>query len=306
MLFKENKYPIICSAMNGVSDINLAIAVKKAGVVPSLIAFPHIRSIYNSRILDPLPEAMNRFRKETNSTECILACLPNMLTDVSVIDTIMYSGITHVEILGPASSVDVTALQLLKSKGIKLILKVSCISEESVHDNAAVFSLVDAIVLKNGKGAGLNFAHGFSEQEQVALSKKLLPSIKVITSGGISTPEEVVAALDTKADYVSIGTAFAMSMESSMSVDVKDKLLNSTTIRLASETLSTDTLPAYHTCVMFDKSCLDIPDDYNNTNKLLLGLRYPNRGLVYVGEGLRNINSIQTVSTITNYLTKYL
>ena len=34
-----SKYPIIAMAMNKVSDVNLAIAVRKAGAIPSLSVF---------------------------------------------------------------------------------------------------------------------------------------------------------------------------------------------------------------------------------------------------------------------------
>lgn len=298
-LFKECNFPIICSAMNGVSDVNLAIAIKNAGVVPSMI--------FDHRFKDAkqLAQELNTFREYTSSSECIISGAQTMLLNTDFISVIDHFKVTHIEILNPSFLIDLKLLEQIKKTNVKVIIKESAVYEYNIEKYKDVFNLLDGIILKNGKGAGLNFEHQESDIEQINKTKNLLPHLNIIMSGGIGNSKDISDMLKKGVDYVGVGTLFALSVESSIPNEIKQNIISNKHYfrKLVSKKISTDNIRAIFNCVIFDEECLKINDDNNNTQKLLLGLKQPNKGLVYMGEGLSQVNNILNVKTIVNNLT---
>ena len=100
---------------------------------------------------------------------------------------------------------------------------------------------------------------------------------------------------------VQIGTGFAMCEESCLHKNVKQKIIN--------EKIITTTKFEYHNEIRnrnsFEISAIenekDSDDDNNRTNSLRMGIQ-DKGGHVYIGKGIKNINTVTTVKTFVDNL----
>jgi len=102
--------------------------------------------------------------------------------------------------------------------------------------------------------------------------------------------------MNNGAEAVGIGTLFAISIESPLSLAVKQKLVNTNQNDIS---LLTDTK---QNCVVFSDSTDDNPD-WNSTQELQKGIKgNGSEGLIYIGHGIANVNQILPVTDIVSYL----
>ena len=87
-------YPIVSMPMNKVSDLTLAIAVRRAGALPSL-------SIFNYSDVALLEQDLIDYKKEFNDTKLLLSISDKELRMQSVCNLIIQHQIEFVEVIQP-------------------------------------------------------------------------------------------------------------------------------------------------------------------------------------------------------------
>lgn len=277
----NSRYPIVCSPMNGVSDLKLAIACAQAGIVPSLFLHPFTK--------------LDDFSKSV--TEVLAYCsnihVSSSLKDITTnADLIKKLGITHIEILefenNDLSLDNKTIINDLRATGIKVILKILL-----THVIDQFIDIIDAVTIKGSEGAGRS-AKDIKLEDVILDIKSKYPGLKIIASGGVKNKSDIESLLSQGACAVSIGTLFALSKESPIPNTVKDKLLQST-----SDDIRRLKTGARQRAIIFDEQATD---DFNNTHGLYSGLRTGTTGHIFVGNALDSITEILSVQEIVDCL----
>lgn len=280
----NSRYPIVCSPMNGVSDLSLAVACQQAGIVPSLVPYTYAS-------FKEFFEALSEYKKTEG--DIVVALRFSEVVDARLTNKLMTSGITHIELLDyeptDVTEENIVKVNELRASGIQIILKVLTHTDIEPYKD-----IIDAVTVKGPEAAGRSMA-GLDLIKEIKTIKSIYPKIKIIASGGIKNSYDIKRHLSAGADAVGIGTLFAMSRESSIPRAVKDKLLLSTSgdiRRLQSG--------AQQRAVVFKESA---SDDFNNTQGLNQGLKTGTQGHVFVGNAIDAITEILTVKEIVSYLT---
>lgn len=275
-------YPIICAPMNGVSDVSLAVACAKANIVPSLIWYP-----FSSK--DRFSLAVKQVLTETKDIHVSMSFGDIVINRQMILEL----GITHIEILEYENS-DLTAenksiINDLRAHGVKIIFKILSLT---VIDQ--FIDIIDAVTVKGSEAAGRS-ARDVNLADIVAEIKVKYPNLHIIASGGIKNSSDVNRLIAIGACAVSIGTMFAMSKESCIPIEVKNKLL-------AAEINDISRLKggARQRAIVFNEQQ---QDDFNNTSGLYKGLQTGTVGHVFVGNAIGTITEIKSVQEIVDYLT---
>jgi NAD(P)H-dependent flavin oxidoreductase YrpB (nitropropane dioxygenase family) len=276
------KSPVVCAPMNGVSDLKLALACAQAGVVPSLIPYAFTDSEFADAV------------KQIKAVTTELQVAYTFADIVKYHDLILDLGITHIEILEfedhDITEENIAVVNDLRAQGVKILLKIllpSIIPQ--------FISFIDAVTIKGSDGAGRS-ARDVDLLKEIPKLRQQYPDLKIVASGGISNGDDIRQLMKAGACAVSIGTLFAMSVESRVPHGVKLKLLNSTGRDI--RRLSTG---ARQRAVVFGEVA---DDDFNNTHGLMRGLSTGSEGHVFVGNAIESINGILTVSEIVDHLVK--
>jgi NAD(P)H-dependent flavin oxidoreductase YrpB (nitropropane dioxygenase family) len=304
----QSKFPILSAPMNKVSDSALAIAVHNAGAFASI-------SAYNFRfngIIDyqKLKEDILNFKKETGSGNLLLSIGAEEMSVSEILSFFDQGLITHLELI--CENIKLKAIELdsdqigycrqlknklspLKEKGIILILK--CLNRFLVKELYKHFKndFFDGYILKGPDGAGsvvdVNKARTLDNDITLLLSE--FPDLKIIASGGISGPQDIKKYLDLGVDSVAVGTLLAMSVESVVSLETKNIVLERKAEVLEKFANSNQR------AMIFSK--ID-DDDYNHTNSLVKGISDPTEGHIFLGTGIRSVKEIRPVKEIIDYL----
>jgi NAD(P)H-dependent flavin oxidoreductase YrpB (nitropropane dioxygenase family) len=279
--FKEilgSKYPIVAAAMNQVSDLTLARAVRQAGAVPSL-------SIYNYKNnFQGLVDDLKNYKNEFSDLKIFLSLGDQELKIPIILDLILKFKIEFIELILD-SGIDIQQeLSSVMSNNTKVFVK--CLSIKDVING------VSGVILKGNEGAGRGTNNLANLFDQIKIG---YPNLEIIVSGGIGTREQVKYYMDNGALAVSIGTLFAAAKESKISIDTKLKIINSTEqdIKQFSE-------GAKQNVLIFSGTP---NDDFNHTTGLINGICDPTHGHVFVGKSINQIQEIKSVKEIIDLLT---
>lgn len=290
--FFNSKYPIIAAAMNQVSDLNLAIACYKEGIVASISAFNYIGAQID---VENMSKDLESFVNLTNSKNLIFSISTSLLKIPKIVEIINENNFGAIEL----AVWNPLEFHLLKNIKSPIILKTTCSDYYEKMKFSFLEDYVDAIIIKGKDGAGtVNLNNNLSLKELFLTLKDNHPKLSIIPSGGISTSKQIKEFLDLGAEYVSIGSLFAFSSESKISKETKEKIVNS----------------SFEDVVVFENSSqhaikfgnISETDNFNNTKSLIKGMQNPSEGHVFIGKGVDNINKIQTVNEIVNDLIKDL
>lgn len=208
------EHPIICSAMTCVSDINLAIACAKAGVVPSLSTAPGRDKI------PTLQSTVAAFYKEFGHCKLILGLVNPVFGttedfELLIIELVRKYKISHVEYIEMRYSDEF--VKRLNDLGCKVIVK---------HAQEHLLRIkCDAVVLKGNEAAGFCST---SPLKQVFMDQIQKTNVPIIVSGGIATKEQIDFYMNNGALAVSIGTLFAASCESRIAESTKLEMIKKT------------------------------------------------------------------------------
>ena len=293
--------------MNQVSDSKLAIAAHDAGIVPSLTV-PFIpgsdeiqMKINLDKALVEFEKNLIEFRKHTPNGEIIAAFSPKIFSNYSIIELIIKYKISHIEFFDRLEQKNIPILQTLRKLNIKIIQKYLTLGATPVEEKPKLFidavSHVDAINLKGPDGAARVINTNETLMRRYEIFRKKFPTKPIIVSGGISTSAEIKQYLDAGAAAVGLGTVFALSEESCISHEKKLSLINMS----YGDVSKVKAGSMYQNAIVFTPT----PDtDENNSVGLVVGRDSADKGLIFVGKGIDNVNAIKPVAQIVEELTK--
>jgi nitronate monooxygenase len=312
----NTRYPIVCLPMNRVSNIELAIAVAKAGCLPSIIMVTYSANDGKVFLEENFKMDMLKFRLEVGNCNIIVSMTDFFLAahHNRVVKMIQMFGITHIEILPyygnqmrrlkNGEGLEETSYSLenyikhlveIKSIGCKIIVKCLAYPIEPVSENLVQHKVIDAIIVKSALGAGKVSPYHTNLVELIIKARKKYPTVHIIASGGISTSKDVRNCLEVGAIAVGIGTIFALSKESKIDSKTKEALISKSSEDISAIRKSGLGLNAI---VLKEHS---EPDDDNFSKSLELGVRGAG-GHLYIGHGINQVNEILSVPDIVKRL----
>lgn len=285
----KSKYPIVMSAMNQVSDLNLAIAGFNAGISPSLILTLYWN--YGNIDLKRFESDLHVYYEKTCSKDLIISMSADHLLNENVWDVLVRNNFLTIEIIDGITRDNRLQIQNLrkhwKNRGFQLLTKTV---------NPILFMETDFLVLKGNEASG-TISPEFTLKESFKIMRDSFPSLNIIPTGGIASSEDIVYYIKQGAAAVGIGSLFAFSEESRISQETKQKIVSSTSKDL---TLLKN---KKQQGIVFKE--IEV-DNANNTNSLKLGIQGTNIGHVFMGKSVDSINSIRTVNEIVSDLIKQL
>lgn len=287
--FLPCKHPIICAPMNQVSDLRLALAVHAAGCFPSLV-LPNYMTHGVTLHIDKLENDLKSFNEITSGMNLLFAMDPEYVLNPDIFKLIKRYNISHIELL--CDIVDNRAvkqvIRSLRTAGVKFYYKR--LEVEQLDD---VLDYIDAVTIKGHNAAARVGTSHVSLADKVTMLTKNYPGLAIIASGGIATHSDILKYLDAGAAAVCLGTAFALTHESAISIETKQKMISSSfdqVVQLGD---------ARQNALKFSDFKYT---DYNNTGGLREGVRDPTVGHIFAGQAIDTIKSIRSVAELVNSL----
>jgi NAD(P)H-dependent flavin oxidoreductase YrpB (nitropropane dioxygenase family) len=301
--FFDCKYPIACMAMNKVSDLNLAIAVRRAGCLPSLSIFNYFIDVELIGTTK-LKRDLKQYHEVFGDTSILLSLdVTNLLDLPGLIDILLEYKVRAVEIILEDQHPDayIRRRTILPEVVARLQANGTMVFTKTLMPNDTLVG-ADGIILKGPDGAGRGNLTGETLEQLFEKFKTNCLDHKVITSGGVGTSAQLKYYIDRGAFGVGIGTMFAVSVESKISTETKLKLVASGAAdvkRLENGKTDLDSQNA----VVFGSVAVD---NHNNTRGLMVGIKDPSQGHVFIGKGIEHANEILTCEEIVQRLVKDL
>lgn len=293
------RYPIVALAMNKVSNLALACAVRKAGAVPSISVFNYVNPPKFD--IEQFRQDIEHYCRQFGDGNIIISLDSKMLAQPDILKVIVSNNIKAVEYLHePSVSDDVRdscklALKALKNSGTLIFFKLLLGNEI----NNATLLHFDGIIFKGAEGAGRVNQNSITLEQ--ALEKYLvdLPGKILIPSGGIGTGTQVKDYIDCGASAVGVGTLFAACQESPISAKTKQAMIKATHNNINPIERSSQLGIECQNALVFSK--FDKDDD-NNTKGLIAGIKNPTQGHVFAGHAIDNVTEILPAHTIVQRL----
>jgi NAD(P)H-dependent flavin oxidoreductase YrpB (nitropropane dioxygenase family) len=295
------KYPIAVMAMNKVSDVPLAIAVRRAGCLPSLSIFNYFTRI---GVIDPqlLDKDIEQYANAVGDTSILISVdIGNLLDLPGLVDVLLARQVGAVEIiLDDAHENAAYRRRVVLPQVIKRLQENGSMVFTKTLLPMDVMVGADGIILKGPDGAGRGNVSGETLEQLFDKYLTNFPMHRVITSGGVGTSEQLKYYMDRGAFGVGIGTMFAVSAESKISTETKLKLVASGAAdvkRLDNGKTDSDSQNA----IVFAETP---GDNSNNTRGLMAGIKSPTSGHVFMGKGIEHATEILTCEQIVARLVK--
>jgi len=297
-MFFNSKFPIVLAPMNKGINLDLALAVHRAGgfaCLTSYCYYDNLKPRLNEFVLD-----LYKFVKLANSPDLLLAIDYIDLMNPTIQKTINELEISHLlcyadHELGSLTrtNVEQIGLSLLKSFPGKIL--------HLLYDLGHIPENCDAYLIKGSNGAGRpgesTTWEMFTRLKDMNLGKVIIPM------GGIGTAAQVKEYIDAGAAAVAIGTLFAATSESALSIEAKQALVKASRLDL------TELEPHLkQKTLILDKEHLTFdPKDPNNTAELEKGIQgNGSRGIIFAGDAVDHVEKILTVQEVMNNLTELL
>ena len=287
-------------AMNKVSDLKLAIAIRKAGGLPSLSVFNYYTApgIIEKMLLEI---DLAAYREVFNDTNILVSTGVKELLKLNLTEVLVRLKVSTVELIldddvttRAGSDTIINEIKALQAGGVMVFTKT--LSEDDILPG------IDGIVLKGPDGAGRGNTSGVSLVELFDDIHSRYPELLIIPAGGISTAEHVKEYMDRGAWACGVGTLFAASEESRVSKETKLKMVESSAQDI--KKLANGDVKSFAQNALVFKAVEN--DNFNNTKGLMAGVRSPTNGHIFVGKGIDNVTSILPVKTIIDNLVKGL
>lgn len=290
------KYPIAAMAMNKVSDLRLAIAIRRAGGMPSLSVFNYYIA---PEIIDRalLEHDLIAYKQAFNDCNILVSTSISALLSLKLTEMLTRLKVACVELIldddiTTRASNDTVQEQIkeLQTNGVLVFTKT--ITESDILEN------IDGIILKGPDGAGRGNTSGISLLELFDDIHSRYPNLLIIPAGGISTSAHVKQYMDRGAWACGVGTLFAASDESRIAHETKLKMVESTSKDIRQ--LANGNVDTFAQNALVFSTVEN--DNFNNTRGLMAGVRSPRSGHVFVGTGIDNVTAIVPVKTIIDNL----
>ena len=278
------KYPIVCVAMNCVTDVNLSVAIHNSGCMPSLF----VESIKDDINLAKIDQELTEYAKRTDNANVIVTVYDDAL--IYVIDIIKKHNVKFIELLGSHGQRDEALLfnlvRYLQKQNIKVLYKQPA---PDYH----LIPYLDAVCLKGIEAAGSIASNLVGSLDDVVQTFMRNYTVPVIATGGIATKERIDELLGKGVMAVGIGTLFAASAESKLLPKAKEELIKHNNSEI------------YGNRRYIKLSDYNEPDDKNMSNSLKQGITGIG-GHIYAGAGISEIREVLSVSAIVKRLTDSL
>lgn len=284
------RHPIVCAAMNQVSNARLAIAVHEAGAFPSLSVANYFREHRLDR--EAYLRELTQFKDATGSNGLLLSVGSRALLLDAVVHPFLDFGFRHFELFHWAQAepdwprVLARSRELERSHGAKFMFKISSGHLRPGLDYAT-------LVLKGPEGAGRSAIDSPSLPEAFEFCRRELPTAAVVVSGGIHGPEQLHDYLDRGALAVAVGTLFAAAQESAVDDSVKRKIVAASTAEL--RRVGANGLKGLFASVASK-------DNSNLTRTLARGVHSADQGGIFVGDAIDHVTEIVPVRRIVERL----
>jgi len=295
----NSKYPIICSGMNKVSTVELALAVNQTGCYPSLVAFNHL-------IMDPTTDttmddttmlelAMEKYKNATGNSDYILGISCSLLQTEKAMKLLYKYKPAYLELFdyeGFKSDSFINIIKNLQASGVKVLGKI--LETPRFLTWKKVCQNLDGVIIKSDKAAGRVSRGSVDLVENIQILRNYRSDWIIVAQGGIHDSAGIKELLDAGADAVSMGTVFALSAESSISPETKQKMLEASyadTVKIGE---------ANQNGLVFTKTENDVE---NNTIGLAKGVQTGVEGHVFAGQAIDYITEIKPISRIVAELT---
>jgi NAD(P)H-dependent flavin oxidoreductase YrpB (nitropropane dioxygenase family) len=302
----QSKYPIMLAAMNKVSDLSLAVAASKAGIFPSISGFNY----YTGRSLqiDLIKKDLKKFNDATGTNNLILSIeLKDIFKDPFMEEVCTLNAFSHVEVVDESKIISQSQddndlekldnisqrLNQLRALGVTPMFKILT-PGHWVEKNESVRNMFSGSILKSSDASGSVIAdnrHLLTKEFQFL--KKFSPDKVFVPTGGISTSQQVKEFVDLGAEIVGVGAYFVTAEECSVAVEVKQKIIDSTSsdIKKFNDT--------GHNALIFSKF---LEDDMNHTRSLMAGTTNSNSGHIYMGRSIDDIKQIKPIKDLVQEL----
>lgn len=299
-----SRYPIVEAVMNQGSSLDLASAVVEAGAFPSLWV---IKKLENGKDLDIdyAHDLLYEFTRRHGNANVLIGIGPPELFDDRVFDLVKKFCVSHIEFWGTADAsgkvldFDTVYSDIALQDRIKQYRTVSKIfTRISRPINSVHVGLFDGFCIKGQESAGTT--GNWKIKDLFFEQQKLTPEIPLIPYGGIGHPSHVSEYITSGAVAVAVGTLFAATVESPLSLEAKQKIIQATTKNIVK-----DSYIGQNTLQLGESNDIKRHDyDWNRTQHLLSGMHGDgNQGLLYIGHGVDYIDRIRTVKETVDYLT---
>lgn len=292
------QWPIAIMAMNRVSDVKLAVAGARAGILPSLSIFNYYTGPGTVSI-ERATAALSDYNQQTNTAPLLLSIgvdtlvhdeAYQMLVDakVKVIELLVDSPL-ETEITETRIAIRDQRLQELRARGVIVLQKALNVDDlENLE--------VDGYILKGPGAAGRVIDDGDSLHDRIQKCRNLFPNRYIVANGGVGNSAQLKECLDVGADAVGLGTIFAAAEECSISLETKLKM-----VEASAEDIARLNGGAKQQALIFGELTKDV---FNNTSGLSEGIKSPTRGHVFAGTGIGDINAVKPVVQIVKELTR--
>lgn len=250
---------IIAAPMTGVSDAKLAIACDRVGITGSISIFMDVE--------DPVANLDNALEEFCNDRGH-----SNVIVSYGNLDKIFPKGSNN------------RCLEILRKWQVGYLYKLNV--RHPMPEDFVVIGR-DYIVFKTEHAAGRTYLNSTKLESQIAASP-----VPVICAGGVYDKNDAQAYFDLGAHSVAVGTILACSVESSIPLEVKHRMIASTENDLSR--FKSDDRQG-----LFIKNIDD--SDFNHYNSLYRGLKGGD-GHVYAGTAIDRITELETVEEIAQRL----
>ena len=299
----NSKYPIMEAAMTRVSDLNLALACRDAGIYPSLVLSDYIiDGVDPADRLEAVNLLLTEYVKSTGDGDVVFGAFPEELVDKKFIKIIKSLNISHLEI--SISNPVVQNSDQNKNNEIYRRVEKYLAPTKLLLRRRSVFSQIQnngsAYCLKGSDAAGVSSSE-FTTKELFIKQKELTPGARLIPYGGIGTPEQVAFYINNGAVAIAVGTLLAASKESNLSLATKQAMVSAKKedlIRLP-DTNQLALILGDEDTVKNNK----LPEDWNREHSLQAGVNGTG-GHIYVSQVVENITEIKSVKEIVEYLVR--
>lgn len=292
--------PVIAAAMNQVSDVKLATAVSQAGAQPSMTVFNYQRQDLWTVDLERLCQDLERFRDQTNGSQLILSLGEMNLQDHGLLELIEHSKVSHIELIFQSNILNMSQvspeLDRLRQAGVEVLGKSLGFYQLKLLETRfpGCFS---GWIVKNSQAAGRISYETRDFEKDLTKTLDRFPDLVISASGGVGTAEQVKHYLDLGCDSVCLGTVFAASQESCLSLEAKNSMIRANSQDLVKFTTSNQQ------ALFFSKI---VVDDYNHTDSLKKGITTGDQGHIFAGTAIDHVKQIRTVQEILDDLTRLI
>jgi len=277
--------------MNGVSyDLKLAVAVSKAGAMPSLMP-------------NNLEKNIRFFKKITKNTDIVVSVTESKILDLNFINQLIQFEIKFIELMRDdyvellhnnlnsfsklwSNNLFLKNLSKLKDNNVKIMYRI-------VKYSLDTYDIIDAICIKGKESAG--WTNDLSIEEQIEKQKSKTPNVHLVSYGGVSGPDDVKKYLELGVSAVGIGTLFAATLESCLDKTVKEFMVQ----RSKKDIIKFE--DTNQNGLMIGQESPPDTDDWNRTKSLYSGIQ-GKVGHIYAGHSVDGVTKIRTVKETVEYL----